>query len=344
MSDLTQTVRSIGEEGLIRIFDVEGGALGGKVLVPNGDDAAAWFTESKYANVITTDAQVEGVHFDLKYTSPVAVGRKLMSVNLSDVAAMGARPRYVLLSICIPPETRVDTAQKIAHGIREMCKLNGVAVIGGNTTTIPGPMVLSATVIGRAEPDELVRRRGTQVGDAIYVTGRLGEAKAGLHMVLSGHLPADDSPWYPLYRALVDPQPRVEAGRRIGQHSLAHAMCDVSDGFAKDVQRLLVPEGLGARIEAHALPISNALRSYCEATGLSAEAEALAGGEDYELLFTADPSDESHLVEVLSATATPVVRVGEVTAAPEIEVFSVDGSVTELPRGFEHFVPPGEAP
>lgn len=334
------SVREIGEEGLIKIFDVEGGPLGGKVLVPNGDDAAAWFVDPKYASVVTTDTQVEGVHFDLKYTSPISVGRKLVAVNLSDLAAMGARPRYLLLSVCIPPECAVDVVKKIAHGIREMCKLYGVAVIGGNTTTIRGPMVLGATLIGRAEPDELVRRRGAQVGDAIYVTGRLGDAKAGLRMVQSGYLPDNESPFNVLYRALTDPQPRVEVGRRIAQHKLPTAMCDVSDGLGRDLRHLLVPEGLGARIEAHALPISQALRQYAQHAGFSAEQEAMQGGEDYELLFTADPADDRHVIEVCSSAATPVARIGTVTASPELEVWMPDGSVADIPCGFEHY---GEA-
>ena len=332
-----RTVKEIGEDGLIEIFSVEGGSLGGKVLVPNGDDAAVWFLESKYANVITTDSQVEGVHFDLAYTSPVAVGRKLVSVNLSDVAAMGARPRYLLLAVCVPPQTPVAVVQKIAAGIKEMCKLYGVAVLGGNTTTIHGPMVLTATVVGRAEPDELIRRRGTQVGDAIYVTGRLGDAKAGLRMVQAGHVPSPSSPYYSLYRGLVDPQARVEAGRRLAQGRLVHAMCDVSDGFGRDVRRLLVPEGLGARIDGHALPISQALRSYAAEAGLSAELEALMGGEDYELLFTADPVEEALIIEACSSAATPVCRVGTVLAEPELEVIMPDGAVVDLPTGFEHY-------
>lgn len=331
------TVSQVGEEGLIRIFDVEGGSLGGRVIVPNGDDAAAWFLEPRYASVATTDSQVEGVHFDLRYTSPVAVGRKFVAVNLSDLAAMGARPRYLLLAVCIPPEQRVDVIQKIALGIQEMCKLYGVAVIGGNTSTIHGPMVLTATAVGRAEPDELVRRRGAQVGDGIYVTGRLGDAKAGLRLVLSGEVPARDTPYFSLYKALTDPQPRVEVGRRLAQKSLPNAMCDVSDGFGKDLRRLLVPEGLGARVEAQSLPISSALRAFADEAGFPAELEAMAGGEDYELLFTADPADEPHIVDVCSHAATPVTRVGTVTADPELEVLMPDGSIAELPIGFEHY-------
>lgn len=332
-----RTVRELGEDGLIEIFSVEGGSLGGKVLVPNGDDAAVWFLESRYANVITTDSQVEGVHFDLAYTSPVAVGRKLVSVNLSDVAAMGARPRYLLLSVSIGPEVPVAVVQKIAAGIREVCKLHGVAVLGGNTTTTRGPMVLNATVVGRVEPDQIVRRRGTQVGDFIYVTGRLGDAKAGLRMVQSGHVPSQDSAYYPLYKALVDPQPRVEAGRRLANGHMVHAMCDVSDGLGKDLRRLLVPEGLGARVDAQSLPISQALRTYGLEAGFSPELEALMGGEDYELLFTADPVEEPLIIETCASAATPVCRVGTVLASPELEVFMPDGSVVDLPTGFEHY-------
>lgn len=332
-----QRVWEIGEQGLIQIFDVEGGALGGKVLVANGDDAAAWFVDPKYASVVTTDSQVEGVHFDLSYASPVMLGRKLMAVNLSDLAAMGARPRYVLLSVCIPAQYRVDLVQKIAHGIREMCKLHGVAVIGGNTSTIKGPMVLGATLIGRAEPDELVRRRGAQVGDAIYVTGRLGDAKAGLRMLQAGHRPAPDSPFHALYAAHSNPQPRVEVGRRIAQHRLPTSMCDVSDGLGADLRHLLVPEGLGARLEGAALPLSDAMRAYAQQAGFSAEEEALTGGEDYELLFTADPADDRHVVDICSSAATPVARIGTVTSAPDLEVILSDGSVCDLPTGFEHY-------
>jgi thiamine-monophosphate kinase len=330
-------VRDIGEEGLIRIFSVKGAALGGKVLVPNGDDAAAWFVEPRYASVVTTDTQVEGVHFDFGFASPIAIGRKLVAVNLSDIAAMGARPRYLLLSVCIAPDVQVATIEKIAQGIKEMCKLYGVAVIGGNTTSTSGPMILGATLIGRAEPDELVRRRGAQVGDAIFVTGQLGDAKAGLHMVQSGHLPDRDSPYSPLYRALTDPVPRVEVGRRLAQHSLPNAMCDVSDGLGRDLRRLLVPEGLGGRLEAGSFPISSPMRNYCEHRGVSPEAEAMLGGEDYELLFTADPSDTQHVVDICSRAATPVARIGTVTVSRDIEVLLPDGSVEDVPTGFQHY-------
>lgn len=334
---MARTVGELGEDKLIEIFAEDLGNLGSRVLVPNGDDAAAFIVEPKYAVVVTTDSLVENVHFEQAYYAPQKIGRKLMAVNLSDVAAMGARPRYVLLSMCLPPSLSVETAKGIAAGIRDHCRSHGVAIIGGNTTRIAGPMVLTATLIGRVEPDDIIRRRGTQHEDAIYVTGRLGDANAGLRLVRSMTLPTGDHPLYPLFSALVDPTPRVEAGRALSRTKVVHAMCDVSDGLGRDIYRLLGPEGLGARIDAHALPISSALRTFAADFGLSAEEIALEGGEDYELLFTADPANEREVMRACEGVATPVTRIGTVVAAPEIEIFMPDGSVISPPGGFDHF-------
>lgn len=335
--DDDRSVASLGEEGLIEIFRGSDGRLGNHVLVPNGDDAAAWFVEPGFASIATTDSLVEGTHFDLSYTPPRAVGRKLVAVNVSDVAAMGGHSRYLLLSICIPPDCRIRTARQIALGVEEACDRHDVTVIGGNTTSIRGPMVLTATAIGRAERHALVTRRGTQVGDAILVTGHLGEARAGLALVGRDGRPPDDSPLFSLYRALVDPKPRVVAGRKLGQAGLVHAMCDISDGFGRDLGRLLGPEGLGARIDACRLPISPALREFAARCEGSAEREALAGGEDYELLLTADPNDEAEIAQLCATAATPVHRVGFVTQEPKLEVVMPDGAVEPLPAGYEHY-------
>jgi thiamine-monophosphate kinase len=334
---MSRTVGELGEDRLIEIFAEDTGNLGSRVIVPNGDDAAAFVVEPKFAVVVTTDSLVEGVHFDTAYYAPQKIGRKLMAVNLSDIAAMGARARYVLLSICVPPSMSVESAKGIASGIREQCRAYGVSIIGGNTTRTTGPIVLTATLIGRVEPDDIIRRRGTLHEDGIYVTGRLGEANAGLRLVKTQTLPTADHPLYQLFSALVDPVPRIEAGRALARTKAVHAMCDVSDGLGRDIVRLLAPEGLGARIEAHTLPISNALELFAKDAGLSPEELALEGGEDYELLFTADPALEKEVIEACAGVATPVTRIGTVIAAPEIEIFMSDGSVIAPPSGFDHF-------
>jgi thiamine-monophosphate kinase len=330
-------VEEIGEDRLIEIFSAEAGSVGSKVIVANGDDAAAWFVEPSHCSVITTDCLVENVHFDLSYATPHQVGRKLIAVNLSDIAAMGATPRYVLLSVSFPGNTSVDIAKGIAGGIREQCKAHGVAILGGNTTRTLGPIHLTATLIGRAQPNELLTRRGTQVGDAIFVTGTLGNARAGLHFAQQKQRVARGDYRSRLLDALLDPEPRVKAGRQLAKASVVHAMCDVSDGLGKDLRRLLVPERLGARLDANKLPVSPQAAEYAEHAGLNRDLLALEGGEDYELVFTAAPEDEKHVQATCAAAATPVTLIGSVTTKPEIEVVMSDGTVLPVPGGFDHF-------
>ena len=332
-----ETIEALGEEGLIELFSPPGGALGERVVVPNGDDAAAYFVEPRFVSVVTTDSLVEERHFVLGGTPPVRVGRKLMAVNLSDIAAMGAQPRYALLSICLPRSCLTDTARAFAQGIQEMCRTHGVAVIGGNVSGSPGPIVLTATLIGRAEPEELVRRRGTQAGDAIFVTGHLGHARAGLHVLQTGVLPEKGDPRWALVSSLTDPKPRVAAGRALAKAQLAHAMCDVSDGLGCDLRRLIVPEGLGATLDARLLPMSAVLQSFCQARGFSPERFALEGGEDYELVFTAHPDDEDAIARTCASAGTPVSRIGTVQDEARLVVEMTDGTFEALPGGFAHF-------
>ena len=337
MIDL-QTIDQIGEEKLIEMFRAEAGALGSKVLVKNGDDAAAWFVEPRYASVITTDAMVEGVHFDLSYTEPRSVGRKLISTSLSDLASMGATPRYALLAVSFPTKTLVKVAAGIALGARTQCKDYGVAIIGGNTTRTDGPIHLTATLIGRAQPDELVTRRGTQAGDAIFVTGNLGSARAGFELAKRdpGLLRASDR--RVLLEALTNPKPRVKAGRDLAKKRAVHAMCDISDGLSRDLRHLLVPEALGAKLQARALPILEPVRNYAVEAGLSVETVALEGGEDYELLFTAAPEDERLVRNICASTATPVSKIGVATAKSDLEIEMADGRTIPVPTGgFVHF-------
>lgn len=330
-----QTVGALGEDAIIQLFARPAEAPDG-LVVGNGDDAAAWRFEPPFTSVITTDSLVEGYHFDLAYSSAFAVGRKLVAVNVSDLAAMGARPRFALLSVCLPSPTEVGVVRRLADGVHDACAEHGVVVFGGNTTGIRGPIVLTATLIGQAEAKVLVCRAGAQPGDAVFVTGVLGDAAAGLHLALRGLRPGRSEPEARLLQALVDPEPRVAAGQALGGSGLVHAMCDVSDGLGRDLPRIL-ESGLGARIEAGALPMSDALVRYAAATETSAAHFALAGGEDYELLFTAHPDDQDRLVDLGRRSGTSVTRIGTITESGVVEVVSAKGDVSSVPTGFEHF-------
>ena len=347
------TVGALGEEGIIALFAGSGaelapsgaelsqapeGAESGRddgLVVSNGDDAAAW-SWADDASVVTTDSLVEGQHFDLAYTPPDAVGRKLVAVNLSDLAAMGATPKYVLLSVCLPNATPIETVRRMAGGVREACRRFGVRIIGGNTTGIQGPIVLTATLIGAADPTSLIRRDGARPGDDIFVTGTLGDAAAGLHAALDGRSTAGPTEAR-LFEALADPEPRVAAGRAIAETRAVTAMCDVSDGFGRDLRRLLAYGGLGAQIDGDSLPLSEALKEYAASRGTDPSQIAMAGGEDYELLFTAPAERSAVVVAACRATDTPVVRVGRTTVSTAVEAVFADGRTMPVPTGFEHF-------
>ena len=329
---MAATVADLGEEGLIALFaSRRASADDANLVVPNGDDAAAWRFTAGLNSVITTDSLVEGYHFDLTYTPAHAVGRKLMAVNLSDLAAMGAEPRYALISVCFPGATAAETAKAIAAGVLEQAAAFGVTIIGGNTTGISGPIVLTATLIGAA--DDVVRRTGARVGDDIYVTGTLGDAAAGLQCALAGRT-VDPV----LLTALTDPVPRVAAGRRLAATGHVHAMCDISDGFGRDLRRLLAAAQVGATVDAASLPVSPSVRRFAAGSGLEAAVLAAAGGEDYELLVIASPDSAASLSAACGAEDVPLARVGRVTAGPAVTLVFEDGA-RELPTGFEHFVP-----
>jgi thiamine-monophosphate kinase len=328
------TVADLGEDALIALFSDAGAPPGREVVVPNGDDAGAWRFARRHASVATTDTLVEGVHFDRAFASPRAVGRKLVAVNLSDLAAMGARPRLALLSLAVPASTPVAVMAELAEGVRSRAVAAGVTILGGNVSRTAGPMVLTATLIGRARPRRLVRRQGAVAGDALFVTGTLGDAAGGLRLALAGVVPGPDDPARALLDALVDPEPEVRAGRLLAATGRVHAMCDLSDGLGRDVRHLLGPAGLGARIEVERLPLSPALRAVA---GEEAAALAIGGGEDYRLLLAAPSSSARRLARAAERAGTPLTAIGTVTATGSFEQVAADGSASTLPGGFAHF-------
>jgi thiamine-monophosphate kinase len=341
------TARELGEDAIIEIFSTlgSGAPVGPEVLVPNGDDAAAWAVATGEAVVATTDTLVEGVHFDLAFSAGAArsAGKKLIAVNLSDLAAMGARPRYALISVCAPERVETRTLEAIAAGIGEAACAQGVSVLGGNTTRTAGPLVLTATLIGGADPRTLLRRGGSRPGDLLWTTGVLGDARGGLAVArrgLTAFRPEERAAAAALLTALLEPRAQVEAGLALAGSGAVHAAADISDGLGRDVRRLLAVDRLGARIEVDRLPLSDALRRLDgPPLGTRAVDLALSGGEDYELLFTADPADEPRIRAACARAGTPVHPIGRVIAQPTfVAVAGPDPEqILPLPAGFEHF-------
>jgi thiamine-monophosphate kinase len=302
------------------------------VIVGPGDDAAVVEPERGALEVVTTDAVVEGVHFDLAFAPPEAVGHRALAVNLSDVAAMGGRPRTAVLSLVLPDALSVATLDRMLDGLLALADEHDVAIVGGNIARSPGPWIIDLTLLGSVGRRRVLTRDGARPGDEVYVTGAVGGAAAGLAQ-LRGEAGAAG----PLVERCLWPEPRVRMGLLLGRLRAATACLDLSDGLAAGLRQLAEASRVGLDIDADAVPVQPEALAWHAGRGADAVAAALAGGDDYELLFTARPTRRGRLRAVRrEARGVAVTRIGIVTPAGTLRLRGATG-VRELPEGFEHF-------
>lgn len=286
------------------------------------DDAAVLAPPPNRELVLTCDAMVGGVHF-LAEDPPDLVGRKLLRVNLSDLAAKGATPLGYLMTVSTPRDTPDEWFAGFAAGLAQDQQTYGVTLLGGDTTSTPGPISLSLTILGHAAPGQAVRRAGARPGDGIWVTGTIGDGALGL-AVARGRL--SDPTGFLLSRYRL-PQPRV--GLAIA--GVASAGMDISDGLVQDLGHICRASGVAAEIEAAQVPLSEQAR----AAGPEWLTTCLTGGDDYELLLAIPPGHEV----ALQQAGIPVTRIGTFRAAPpEVMVRGPDGQPLSLEKGgWSHF-------
>lgn len=292
-----------------------------------GDDCAVLPLAGGESLVFTADMLTEGIHFLRHATSARELGRKSLAVNLSDVAAMGARPVATLLSLSLPPDAADAWATEFMEGYRELSETYGVALIGGDTTRSVAGIAINVTAIGRVPSSRLKRRSNALPGDMLFVTGPLGASGIGLRDILAGRY---DTPFAALHR---NPRPQVEQGLWLGTRPEVHAMMDLSDGLASDIRRILERSQVGAELDIERIPV---------AAGADIETAACAG-EDYQLLLTADPSAAGLLAADFHARfGTPLYPVGRITQERENEcrepVWLRNGKPVPLDwHGFTHY-------
>lgn len=332
-------VRDIGEFGLIDRIARSLPPPGEGVVVSIGDDVAVLQSSERHI-LATCDIQVEGIHFLKDKITPYQLGRKVVAINVSDIAAMGGLPRYLLISLVLPKETEVAWVDGLYEGMREECARWGAEIVGGNMAHSPNGIIVDLFLLGEVEPDRLLRRSGARIGDRVLVTGTLGDSAAGLALVLrpGGEWPAEHRD-FALSRHLT-PTPRLMEGRAIARSGLATAAIDVSDGLSSDIGHICEMSQLGVRLWADMIPISEATQAIAQATGTDPLQWALFGGEDYELLFTAPADQAAELARrVQEGTGTPVSIIGEIVPAGEgATLVRADGTVLPLVKGgWDHF-------
>ncbi len=291
--------------------------------------------------VVTTDTMVEGVHFPAE-TRPEDVAAKLLAVNLSDIASMGAVPRHYTLAAALPDPVDEDWIARFAKSLAKEQQRFDVVLAGGDTVSTPGPLTLTLTTLGTVETGRALRRAGAQAGDAIWLSGTLGDAAFGLlarRNSLGNVTPEDRNA---LVARLDRPTPRLNLGRRLRSTGLAHAAIDVSDGVVADLGHLCEASGTGAVIDAGNLPLSDAATRILEdQPGLLDT--VLAGGDDYELLFATAPDADSAIRALSEDLALPLTRIGrmhddQADGTPRVRVLKDDGTdVTPAGGGWRHF-------
>jgi len=301
------------------------------------DDAAQLAPPLGHDLILTTDANVQGVHF-LTDESPDFVARRLLRTNLSDLAAKGARPLGYLLTLALPPEADEAWIAGFAAGLAADQAVYDVALFGGDTVSTSGPLVASIAAVGVAPAGRMLRRSGAKDGDALYVTGTVGDGGFGLDVAqgrLAGLSAAHAAYLESRYRL---PEPRVAFGLKLGRSGVATAAADVSDGLVADAGHIAKASGLAAAIEARATPLSAAAAAVLAAAP-ERLADAMSAGDDYEIVFTAPPEATGVVRALAAETGLPVARIGRVHAGPagQVAVIGRDGEPLQLGRlGYAH--------
>ena len=334
-------LKELGEFGFIKeiskkfTYDVP------EIIKGIGDDASVTLIDGERCLLATTDTLIEDVHFTLDSIPAYVLGRKCVSVSLSDIAAMGGDPRYLLLSLSIPEKKKIDLAffNYFFRGVKEVTDAFGVRLIGGDTSSSKGSLYISVTVFGEVLKDRVVFRSGARIGDRIFVTGTLGDSAYGLRLwKRQKESPVTDPFQREAMLIHIDPAARVEEGRAIAEKGLASSMIDISDGLLSDLRHIMEDSKVGARIYLSMIPISTALKRHLHDNPDDIEL-ILAGGEDYELLFTSSPDKEEEIKRLSDEIKCPIASIGEIVPEDEgLIVIGKDEKPIELKEyGFDHF-------
>ncbi len=317
------SLAEIGEFGFIERIAPGCIVDGERVIVGIGDDCAVIRCAEDRVMLITTDLLIEGVHFLRDAITPRQLGTKALAVNLSDIAAMGGRALDVFISIAIPEDLSLEFLDELYVGMKTLAAQHRVNILGGDTTASKRDLAINVAVTGEARAERVLLRSGARPGDRILVTGPLGDSAGGLHAILNSHA-GEDEVATELVRRHHEPVPHLKQGAAIAATGLAHAMIDLSDGLAPDLGHVCKQSGVGCRVVAERLPVSEELQRYCTTHDLDATSLALTGGENYVLLLTANPAIAGEI---------DAFDIGEILSGDAREVVGANGSTTPLGRG-----------
>jgi thiamine-monophosphate kinase len=347
--DDERLVRDVGEFGLIDLL-AEALPLAVReapgLAVGIGDDAAVWQPTPGERVVVTTDSLVEGVHFRLDWTDWASLGHKVLAVNVSDLAGMGAAPQLAVVTLGLRGDERVGDLRALYAGLGDLARRSGMTIAGGDIVRSPGELLFHVTALGESRGGRVLTRSRARPGDLIGVTGTLGASAAGLRLLALA--PEDPrriaATADTLIAAHLRPEPRVALGAALLAHGATAAM-DLSDGLLGDLPKILAASGVSARLAAGAIPVAAAVRALFPQDWLEL---ALRGGEDYELLFTAPRAAWPAIERAAREAGGVITAIGEVTPAgadgSTLAIVDEAGAATAIaPGAYDHFRAAGDA-
>ncbi len=333
-------VSTIAERELIHFIREASVSTAPDLIKSIGDDCAVFGKATGAGQwLISTDTLVDGVHFDRSWHAPELLGRKSVAVNLSDIAAMGGRPRFVLLSLCLPPSLSTTWLHSWLAGATAILAEYDCVVIGGDTVR-GSELVISVTVLGEPAGKQALYRCGAKPGDVVFVSGPLGSAAAGLALLQrsKGEGVAVGSLWQELLAAHLNPVPQIELGQALAMSGWVTAMQDISDGLATDLAHICQESGVGSRVYAEKLPCLPILDRAALFLGQEKKDLQLKGGDDYQLVFTVRAGQEIALQTLVMTTLhRQIYQVGVITEGCGVIVQKNDGSLQDMSfQGYEH--------
>lgn len=339
-----RSLKNLGEFRLIAALKRRFGDTRPGVICGIGDDAAEIRPSPGSHLLVSTDLLTEGIHFDPRFVVPYDIGYRAAVANLSDIAAMGGEPLYILAALAAPPTLDAEGIRRLYRGLMRPCRQANTALIGGDTSASATGLTVTVTILGRIEPHRALTRRGAQSGDVLYVSGTIGDAHAGLQLLQASLAPTFSLPISAHHARFLRarhlrPTARLALGRLLSTHRLATAAIDLSDGLAGDLRHICQESSVGAIVDSTALPLSPACRALATAWGHQPLDWALAGGEDYELLFTVPQHRRRRFERLASACGERVTAIGMICPKSNgIRLRMPDGTTrTMRAKSYEHF-------
>ena len=331
MSIQKKTLADMGELAFINRIRRMMPQDGGTFIRSVGDDCLIAESFAEDHVLATTDTFVDNVHFNREYFTYEQIGQRCMAASVSDIAAMSGIPVYSLVSLSMPKETLFDEAVSLFTGLQKTAEHYGCPIAGGETTSTPGPVTVTVTVIGRVEPRRAVTRSGAQIGDSIYVTGTIGDAMSGLM-----ELEHDETGFEDLKKKFMTPEALVTLSRSLTASYHITSMIDLSDGLATDLGHICEESCCGAEIYASSLPLSGAFLAFSKKHHLDSVDFALSSGEEFELLFT---SNDRRIQDHFTLDGRKITRIGTVIDRDQgMNLSYCENKIIPLiPKGYEHF-------